>query len=194
MLKLVVSFFLIFCYQLSFAKIVITGNLCGKRASLASNAEAYYDLNSAFPVKRYEVGPFFICNLQYAKDTSQSDRKLDINYYRFIIADGELKRCSKSGNYYSYKLFINTVNASTNINGKKFAYIRINGKIIFPDNKTYHLIEGRFKKIKGKSQPTLENTFKSKYRYYRFTALDKSFPNMMLTRLSNFPVKIEIDI
>lgn len=194
MIRMIFTLFLTFYAQVSFSKMMVTGEMCGKKESLASNVVAYFDLESKFPLKNYEVNPLFICNLQYHTDTPQSERKLDINSYKFIIADGRLDLVSQNENFYSYKLFIKTINASKTIQGKNFDYIKLKGNIIFPNNKDYLSIEGNFKTIEGKSQPLLKNRLDASHHYYAFTPIDKAFPHMMLTRLANFPVTVEFEM
>lgn len=176
----------------AFSKMQVLGTICGMKLNSATNLRAYMDPHLYhFPLNNYKVDGFFVCNLKYTDNTPITERKLDLNIYRTIIADGklDLQSYDQKNGLFIYNLSLQSVNINNDVVDGIYKYKAIKGRVYF-NNGRFHLpVEGKVKFVNGK--PVILNT---KISYFNMRFISSSSYNMILTRIKDFPVLVEFDI
>lgn len=199
MIKIVMTMMLVLMSHLALAKMVVTGKTCGMKESAATNNEANLNPSKqSFPLKGYAVDVFFICDLQYAPSTPKDQRQFDLKTFNTLEATGQLQLVSydKEKGAYQYQLVMQPFNINNGVVDGVRKYQKLKGKAISMDGKPYLTIEGHASF--EQPLPILHTALHLGSDYFRLERDKNAHPpaalNMMLTRLKDFPVTMEIEI
>lgn len=177
----------------AFSNMVMTGTITGMKLASADNKAAFHDPQKyPFPLSYYDVKSFFVCNLKYTDKTSLSDRKIDLNKFKCIMADGRMDLISydKKSGAFKYKLLI-TPSSMDNNQANSLQYFSVKGKVANYDGKDYLPIKGKVHFTDNK--PALAKLFKKDGHYFNLAFDHKDSYNITLIRLKDIPVTVEID-